>query len=303
MKLQISISALLLGGSSAFAPFPTSVRPTSFLSVFRDDLLETAQRLKEKNGVFILDKNDKNELEDLVSALEREGSARDMTQFVGDWTLVCTTSSNLERPDFIPENPIRQALVKASNQYVTVTQRIRAENDDRVVDRVDNVIEYQYPEQLGKVVDGLSEPLANLQVFNPLEISDTKVILCHKAKIMDSSNDDKSLFDTKIGLESVILNVAGQSTVLDPNGKDVASINLPFASEFGNSGVFQTTYLDDKVRVSRGRVANAIDQLRVFVRATPLAVEEEVVEVEEPTTETETVVTTTTLFRSRKSVV
>ena len=295
-RLSISSLVVLVGsGASAFTISPSSlpVQKNSITGLYgaKEDLVWTAGELKEKHGVFILDKAAKQELEDAVCALEKEASSSTresaVKDFIGEWKLVCTSSSNLERPDFIPENPIRQALTKTSNKYVTVIQRIRSTNDDGVVDRVDNVIDYESPQQLGNLFDGLPEQLANLDLFNPLQISDTKIILAHNAKILDTYGD-KSLFTTEISLSSVILNVAGESTVLDPKGKDVASINVPFANELGQSGTFETTYLDDQVRISRGRVANAIDQLRVFVRVnndkaeqaqeqkeTPVAEEEE----------------------------
>ena len=58
--------------------------------------------------------------------------------------------------------------------------------------------------------------------------------------------------------------MAGTSQFLEPGGKDVFGFNSPL-KEF-QAGTFETTYLDDNLRISRTNMGS-IDQLRVYVRS------------------------------------
>ena len=62
-----------------------------------------------------------------------------------------------------------------------------------------------------------------------------------------------------------LVNVAGKSKILDPEGADVVGINLPFG-ELLNTGTYETTYMDDKIRISRSKTG-IVDTLRVFIRS------------------------------------
>jgi len=228
-----------------------------------DNLLDTAKRLREANGVFLVTKESKEALETAVRAVEATPGSRDAS-FLGDWTLLCTCS-NLETP-FAANNPVRDTIVKTSNEFLTVKQRIRSSSGSDKVDRVDNIIEFDTPDTIGSIFPNLPDAISSLELFNPLQVSKSKVVLIHDAQVLDTYGD-RSLFTTKITLKSAVLNAAGTSTNLDPNGGDIAGINLPeFAGvSAGGDGSFETTYLDEQVRVSRGRIGLG-DQLRVFVR-------------------------------------
>jgi hypothetical protein len=62
----------------------------------------------------------------------------------------------------------------------------------------------------------------------------------------------------------VTVNVAGQSQILEPSGADVLGVNIPFG-EYLNAGSFDTTFLDDTVRISRSKLG-PVDQIRVFIK-------------------------------------
>ena len=70
---------------------------------------------------------------------------------------------------------------------------------------------------------------------------------------------------TKQNPKTIKVNVAGKSKNLEPTGADVLGINLPFG-ELLNAGSFETTFLDDSMRVSRSKTG-PVDQLRLFVKA------------------------------------
>ena len=58
--------------------------------------------------------------------------------------------------------------------------------------------------------------------------------------------------------------MAGESKNLEPNGEDILGINLPFG-DLLNAGSFETTFLDDSMRISRSKTG-PVDQIRVFVK-------------------------------------
>ena len=252
----------------------------------KQNLLSVCERLKNENGLFIVDKASRDQLTQAVEELESRSeppgaNAWDESKrnLVGDWTLLCTTTTNTpavdrsQIPAFLagPLQEVRSRVTRLANTYLKVQQRIRTDPNSGDVTRIDHVIEYAPPKSVKDLLsnsDGPSIPdaIAGLNL-NPLDISKSKLVLVHKAAVSTTS----TTLTTKLTLQSVVVNVAGTSSVLDPQGKDVASLNVPSifsgASDFVNSDSFETTYMDDNLRISRGKLG-LVDQLRVFVKQT-----------------------------------
>jgi len=237
-------------------------------SVSKKALIETAERLKNQYGVFLVEKQAKKDLQDAVAALENLSQPPALTKdFLGEWELVVTTVTSQEGidtsnfPSFLePLQQIRDSITKTANKYVKVEQIIQPPSDGSLeIDRVDHVIEYMPPKELRDVLDNLPEQLQALNI-NPLAVSKSKLVLIHKATV-ESTQDP---LEVGLSLKSVVLNVAGTSTFLEPNGKDITGINVPLG-DFLNAGSFETTYMDDELRISRGKTV-AGNQLRIFLR-------------------------------------
>lgn len=184
---------------------------------------------------------------------------------MGNWTLLCTTSTGSKSIGLDlsrlpgPIKSLQEKLTENSNKYVTVKQKILSTKEDGIVDRIDHVIEYSPPSELQDLFKNLPEQITKLNI-NPLQVSESKLVLIHKASV----DTEKYPVRTRLALTSVVLNAAGTSTLLDPNGADLLGFNLPLG-EFINAGDFETTYIDDTLRISRGK-QGLVDQVRVFTR-------------------------------------
>ena len=243
----------------------------------KDALLETAKKLKAEYGTILLEKSAKDELKAAVEDLENKSeppAVEHVDRLLGDWTLLCTTAVNQDGVDtsrlpFFKQDPlkkIRDSIREAANKYILVQQKIKSSKNDGVIDRIDNTIEYEPPEQLRELLDNLPDRISQLNI-NPLHVSKSKLILIHKATV-----ESEMPLKTKLSLQSIVLNIAGNSTYLEPNGQDIAGFNLPLG-EFIGSGTFETTYMDSDLRISRGK-EGFVDQLRVFVRSDRLVAQE-----------------------------
>jgi len=185
------------------------------------------------------------------------------------------------------DNPISKTIRKT----VKVTQRIRTDgptsSDESQssnttpinINRVDNIIEISPLNTLEDVLPtsttSSSSPifdfLSKLNV-NPLQVKKSKVVLIHKAEV----ESVEPVLRMKIAWTSSVVNVAGTSQFLDPEGEDIFGLNNLFG-EFTNVGTFDTPYVDEDVRVSRTS-GPIFDQLRVFVKSDSTLLDDDVID-------------------------
>ncbi|GKY90877.1 hypothetical protein MPSEU_000060500 [Mayamaea pseudoterrestris] len=276
---------------SSTTPYTTDVSAAaSPKALAKQQLLSTCERLKSANGVFLVDKSSREKLMRAISDLQRTVTNVSMSRqqqadlLIGDWTLLCTTivakndnaliDSATKIPDFLAEpiNKVKSRLSNLSNKYFKVQQRIRTNEMSNHVTRVDHVIEYVPPQSLKELVQGTSVPdvIAKLNL-NPLQVSKSKLVLIHKASQVPSDGSSNSNnISIQLSLQSVVVNVAGTSSMLNPMGQDLAALQIPsIFSDMarGASDSFETVYLDDTLRVSKSRqLGGRLEQWRVFVR-------------------------------------
>jgi len=187
-----------------------SIDERAITQVPKDALLETALGLKDKFGVFIIDKKGQEDLrravDDLEAVTNRPAFDEDAKEtLIGNWTLVCTNSQSTSLPSglgngidtsklpFFNEGPLKQ-IRDSVNKCLVVEQAIIA-NDSGDIDRVDHVLQYKPPSNLQDIIDKL--PSLNI---NPLDVTKGKIILIHEADVTNTG----PAFSIQLKLASVV---------------------------------------------------------------------------------------------------
>jgi len=277
----------------------------------RNKLLALALTLTNNTptGKFINRPSDKIKLQNAISSLEglvgSSSSEINEKSLLGDWKLICTanlptsdirrrfdTSStsddNKKKKKRSPllsfnksNNSKLSPLQQSIQNSIQVTQRIRNDgttggtgiSGEYNINRVDNVIEITPLNTLESVLlPNESSPLQNLLGninINPLQVKKSKIVLVHRASI----ESVQPILRTKIALSSTILNVAGTSSFLEPNGSDILGINN-ILGEWLQQGTFDTPYVDENVRISRSS-GPIFETLRVFIKQGSTLLEDE----------------------------
>jgi hypothetical protein len=173
------------------------------------ELLETARRLKSENGVLVIDADSREELKFAVETLELLATpSTDVDELVGGWTLLCSTASaspsgpleklrDFPKLPFMKEGPLTM-IRDLLNKSFQVQQIIKTSASGDI-DRIDHVLEYNPPDTLAEFLDNIPDALKTLNI-NPLQVSKSKVILVHKAKVESVS----PVIKTKLNLSSII---------------------------------------------------------------------------------------------------
>jgi hypothetical protein len=252
----------------------------------RQEVIYTAQSLAESSltGIFLTSPSDIRKLESVVTKLEASApksfSERERELCLGDWELLCTARGakmvSRNRDSLVPnlqfKTPASFTQIQDSiRKSFSVLQRIRSTpNDDttsssssNTINRIDHVIEYTPLKTLENILPQDNALFQSIRTWNvnPLDVSKSKITLIHKANVESL----EPVFRTKLSLKSVVVNVAGTSQYLDPKGADILGLNLPSLGDFTNAGTFDTTYVDETIRISRGKLG-LLDDLRVFIR-------------------------------------
>jgi hypothetical protein len=123
---------------------------------------------------------------------------------------MCTTATSKQgisgidtsKLPFFNEGPLKD-LRDTINQSLTVEQIIKAGDTSDGIDEIDHVVDYMPPNKLSSVFKGLPDnlPVAIKELdINPLKVSETKVVLKHRAEITSVI----PVMKTKLSLQSIV---------------------------------------------------------------------------------------------------
>lgn len=196
---QPSSSSLLAAGAAASAPDADVEIMPEAADQARKELLDLVVDLKAKHGLLLVDKAAQDAFKAAVAKLEAAADPpTDPAGLLGAWTLLCSTASSssdngagamvggidTSKIPFFNDGPVRD-LRDTMNRALRVEQIVRSVASDGI-DAIDHVIEYSPPDTLSSVwkglPDSLPEYIRTLNI-NPLQVSETKVYLKHKAEV------------------------------------------------------------------------------------------------------------------------
>jgi hypothetical protein len=180
-------------------------------AIAKEELLELVKELKSKYGILLIDSKAQESLKEAVEKLEEIADPpTDTSLLTGDWTLMCTTTTTKQgisgidtsKLPFFNEGPLKD-IRDTINQSLTVEQIIKSGESSDGIDSIDHVVDYMPPNKLSSVFKNLPEnlPVAIKELdINPLKVSETKVVLKHKAEIESVI----PLIKTKLILQSIV---------------------------------------------------------------------------------------------------
>ncbi len=180
-------------------------------AIAKEELLELVEELKATYGIVLIDSKAQESFKAAVEKLEETAEPpTDTSKLIGNWTLLCSTTTSkrgisgidTSKIPFFNEGPFRD-IRDTINQSLMVLQKIKSGESSDGVDAIDHVIDYKPPNKLSAVLKslptGLPDVIKDLNI-NPLQVSETKVILKHKAEIESVI----PLLKTKLVLQSIV---------------------------------------------------------------------------------------------------
>jgi len=146
--------------------------------IAKEELMDLTRDLKEKYGVLLIDSKAKDSFRKAVEKLESVAELpTDTSLLVGDWTLLCSSSSSSATPKieidtnkipFFNEGPIRD-IKNTLNNSIKVQQRIKFGETSNSIDSIDHVIDYTPPNQLSSFLKNIPDAIKDLDI-NPVSI-------------------------------------------------------------------------------------------------------------------------------------
>lgn len=181
------------------------------VAIAKEELLELVEELKATYGILLVDKKAQESFKNAVEKLEETAEPpTDTSLLTGNWTLLCTTTTTKQgitgidtsKLPFFNEGPLKD-IRDTINQSLKVEQKIMAGELSDGVDSIEHVIDYKPPNKLSSVLKSfpanIPDAIKDLNI-NPLQVSDSKVVLKHKAEIESVI----PVIKTKLVLQSIV---------------------------------------------------------------------------------------------------
>jgi hypothetical protein len=180
-------------------------------TIAKEELLLLVENLKAQYGILLVDSKAQESFKEAVEKLEEVADPpTDTSKLTGDWTLMCTTTTSKQgisgidtsKLPFFNEGPLKD-IRDTINHALKVEQVIKSGESSDGIDSIDHVIDYMPPNKLSSVLKNLPANLPDMIKdlnINPLQVSETKVILKHKAEVESVI----PVIKTKLSLQSVV---------------------------------------------------------------------------------------------------
>jgi hypothetical protein len=180
-------------------------------AIAKEELLELVEELKATYGILLIDSKAQESFKAAVEKLEETAEPpTDTSLLTGDWTLLCSTTTtargisgiDTSKLPFFNQGPLKD-IRDTINQSLKVEQKIKAGEFSDGVDSIDHVIDYKPPNKLSAVLKSLPSNIPDVIKdlnINPLQVSETKIVLKHKAEIESVI----PVIKTKLVLNSIV---------------------------------------------------------------------------------------------------